>query len=86
MESPDGKSGKNDAKDKDIECYFCGKKGHRKADCYKRKAELENVKAEGRLSLLPRSVNAIEENNIPSSGSSQVTGLATLRITGNDVV
>ena len=31
-----------------MECYYCGKKGHKKSDCLPRKADLEKAKAEGR--------------------------------------
>lgn len=34
--------------DKDVECYYWGKKGYRKSDCRKRKTDLEKGGAEGK--------------------------------------
>ena len=36
---------------KEMECCYCGKKGHKKSDCLRRKADLEKAKAEGRPEL-----------------------------------
>lgn len=67
--------------DKDVECYFGGKEEHYQADCYQRMPDLGIGKAEGATPVLPRSVNAIdEENNI--DGSSKATGYHN----GNDIV
>ena len=34
---------------KDVECYYCGNKSHKKSDCAQRKADLEKAKSKGRL-------------------------------------
>ena len=39
---------------KDVECYYCGKKGHKKSDCAQRKADLEKAKSKGRLAEPPQ--------------------------------
>ncbi len=51
-----GKDEKGSGKgsDKDVECFYCGKKGHRKADCRKKKADLDKAKAEGRPVTAPQ--------------------------------
>ena len=53
-----------------MECFYCGKKGHKKPDCLRRKADLENAKVEGRPAVPHRTVHAVAyEDGHPSSSS-----------------
>ena len=55
---------------KDMECFYCGKKGHKKPDCLRRKADLENAKVEGRAAVNHRTVHAVAyEDGHPCSSS-----------------
>ena len=55
---------------KEIECHSCGKKGHKKPDCLRRKADLEKAKGEGRPAVPPQSVHAVtHEVGYPSSSA-----------------
>ena len=47
--------------DKEMECYFCGKKGHKKSDWSRRKSDLEKVESEGRPAVPTQSVHTINE-------------------------
>ena len=38
---------------KEMECYYCGKKGHKKSECLRRKSDLEKAKSEGRPAVPP---------------------------------
>ena len=42
---------------KEMECYYCGKKGHKKSECLRRKSDLEKAKSEGRPAVPPQSVH-----------------------------
>ena len=57
---------------KEMECCCCVEKGHKKSDCLRRKADLENAKAEGRPAVPPpQAVHAVtHEVGYPSSSSS----------------
>ena len=53
-----------------MECYYCGKKGHKKSDCLRREADSEKAKAEGRPAVLLQAVHAVtHEVGYPSSSS-----------------
>ena len=53
---------------KDVGCFYCGKKGHKKSDCFQRKADLEKAKSKGRLAV-PQAVHAVHEVGYCSSSS-----------------
>ena len=46
---------------KDAECYYCGKKRHKKSDCAQRKADLEKAKSTARPAVPPQAVHAVHE-------------------------
>ena len=54
---------------KEMECYYCGKKGHKKSECLRRKSDLEKAKSEGRPAVQPQSVRTIHEVGHSSSSS-----------------
>ena len=54
---------------KDVECYYCGKKSHKKSDCLRRKADLDKAKSEGRPAVPPQGVHAVHEVGYSSSSA-----------------
>ena len=54
---------------KDVECYYCGKKGHKKSDCAQRKADLEKAKSRGRPAVPPQAVHAVHEVGYSSAST-----------------
>ena len=69
--------GKGKRKSKDHN-YYCGKKGHKKSECLRRKSDLEKAKSEGRPAVPPQSVHTIHEVG-HSSSSSTVDDARSLR-------
>ena len=53
---------------KDVECYYCGKKGHKKSNCAQRKADLE-AKSKGRPAVPPQAVHAVHEVGYSSAST-----------------
>ena len=53
---------------KDVECYDCGEKGHKKSDCAQRKADLEKAKSKGRLAV-PQAVHPVHEVGCSSAST-----------------
>ena len=79
---------------KEMECYYCGKKGHKKSECWRRKSDLEKAKSEGRPAVPPQSVHTIHEVGHSSSSSSTVddarsprgtAGISVIRTTPGEV-
>ena len=54
---------------KDVECNYCGKKGHKKSDCAQRKADLEKAKSKGRLAVPPQAVHAVHKVGYSSAST-----------------
>ena len=54
---------------KDVECYYCGKKVHKKSDCAQRTADLEKAKSKGRPAVPPQAVHAVHEVGCSSSST-----------------
>ena len=54
---------------KDVECYYCGKKCHKKSDCLQRKEDLEKAKSKGRPAVPPQAVHEVHEVGYSSSSA-----------------
>ena len=54
---------------KDVECYYCGKKGLKKSDSAQRKADLEKAKSNCRPAVPPQAVHAVHEVGYSSSST-----------------
>ena len=80
----DGK-GKKGKDDKEVTCFYCEKKGHRKNDCRKRYQDLEKAKQDGRPNTAARAVNELQQESLGSSISQASTApLRTLQYSSLD--
>ena len=65
-----GKGARGKSSDtKEVECYYCGKKGQKKSECLQHKSDFEKAKSEGRPAVPPQSVHTIHEVGHSSSSS-----------------
>ena len=53
-----------------MECYYCGKRGHKKTECLRRRSDLEKAKTDCRPAIPPQAVHAVaHEVGHPSSSA-----------------